>query len=162
MDKLIKILKEKCIEEPLIGATHCLLHADDTLIISTCKDMFMKKCELMFDFFSSEGLNINMGKSCYMIINPNPDDYRRDLVIGNTILEYKSSHMYLGHILSDSGDVKNNVKLQMDVKSPNVTFKLRNFIARNYIAPFDIKLKVVNSCVNTSLIYACETWEMLL
>lgn len=158
MDKLIRLLKDKCIREPLLGLTHCLLHADDTLLLSTSKELFIKKCELTFDFFSSEDLHINLDKTCFMIINPGSEDHRLDLVIRDNILKYKSSHIYLGHILSDSGSITVNFKMQMDTKSPNVTLKLRNFISKNYFAPLHIKYKVMNSCVNSCLLYACETW----
>ena len=35
MDDLISFLKEKCVDEPNINMMHCLLHADDTALLST-------------------------------------------------------------------------------------------------------------------------------
>ena len=35
MDEIIDILKQKCIDEPVLNSLHCLLHADDTLVLST-------------------------------------------------------------------------------------------------------------------------------
>ena len=36
MDEVIDILKEKCVDEPIISNLHCLLHADDTLGCPLC------------------------------------------------------------------------------------------------------------------------------
>ena len=39
---LFKELKEKCESEPIIYDLHCLLHADDTLVLHI--DLFIRKC----------------------------------------------------------------------------------------------------------------------
>ena len=41
IDGLISYLKTHCVEETLIGSIHCLLHADDTAILSTDRKLFM-------------------------------------------------------------------------------------------------------------------------
>ena len=47
IDDLITYLKANCAEEPLIGLMHCLLHADDTAVISTDRELFIKKRNIM-------------------------------------------------------------------------------------------------------------------
>ena len=47
MDGLISFLEIHCIEEPILNVIHCLLHADDTVIISTDRETFVRKCNLM-------------------------------------------------------------------------------------------------------------------
>ena len=44
MDKLIESLRQKCIVEPILGSIHCILHADDTLVLSTSRELFILKC----------------------------------------------------------------------------------------------------------------------
>ena len=51
IDGLISYLKVHCIEEPIIGIIHCLLHADDTAVLSTDRKLFVIKCNLMLEFF---------------------------------------------------------------------------------------------------------------
>ena len=36
--------------------------------------------------------------------------------------------------------------------------KFSNFCRKNFLAPLDIKIKVLNTCVNASILYSCETW----
>ena len=43
MDELIDIMHEKCTRENIIGTLHILLHADDTVILSTDRSLFIKK-----------------------------------------------------------------------------------------------------------------------
>ena len=46
----------------------------------------------------------------------------------------------------------------LDDKRANVTIKYGNFCRKNFLAPFDIKLHVLNTCVTASILYSCETW----
>ena len=36
--------------------------------------------------------------------------------------------------------------------------KYTNYCSRNYLAPLQIKFKVLTSCVTSTIIYGCETW----
>ena len=44
MDDFITIMREKCINENIIGSLHILLHADDIVVLSTCRNQFIYKC----------------------------------------------------------------------------------------------------------------------
>ena len=50
MDDVIKILKEKCVNEFLIANLHSFLHADDTLF-SFDRQLFIDKCNILIDTF---------------------------------------------------------------------------------------------------------------
>ena len=50
IDDLITYLNANCVEETLIGLMHCLLHADDTAVISTDRELFIKKCNIMTQY----------------------------------------------------------------------------------------------------------------
>ena len=41
MDEIIDILNDKCIKEPVINSLHCLLHTDDTSVLSTEHNLFI-------------------------------------------------------------------------------------------------------------------------
>ena len=158
IDDLISYLKKKCIEEPLIGLMHCLLHADDTAVTSTERKLFIKKCNFMLQYMKENCLYLNMSKSSYMIINAKADDYKADIHFGGGILEYKAKVTYLGAIISDTGIIQHDVNNYLSEKSPNVTIKFNNFCRKNFLAPIGIKLKVLDICATTSLPYSCETW----
>ena len=48
LDGLVKYLEDHCSNEPLIDDLHCLLHADDTAMISINRIQFIKKCDYKF------------------------------------------------------------------------------------------------------------------
>ena len=68
INDLIDYVKDKCIPETIIDTIDTLLHADDTLVISTSEELFARKCNIMLEYFDQNKLKPNLGKSGYMII----------------------------------------------------------------------------------------------
>ena len=99
MDETIDILKQKCIDEPVLNSLHCLLHADDTLVLSTERNRFRHKCDVLIDAFNTEKMSINFKKSGYMIINGKEADVKCDLKLKTGWLDHKNNHKYIGYIL---------------------------------------------------------------
>ena len=158
INDLIIYLKVKCVEEPLINNMHSLLHADDTAILSTNRKLFIIKCNHMLQYFCDNQLGLNLGKSGYLIINAKNNDLKTTIHLDNGCLEYKNHVVYLGGFISDTGNIDTDVSLYLKEKRPNVSVKFVNFCAKNYLAPFGIKLKVLDTCVSSSLCYGSETW----
>ena len=158
MDSVINILKEKCANEFIINSVHCLLHADDTLIMSLDFDNFINKCNVLVESFRRKKLSMNMSKSAYIVINPPADFVKVDCQIDGGWLPYQSSVVYLGAVISDTGLVSNDVVLQAQTKYKTISIKLANFITNHMSAPVTVKTKVLNTSVNASILYSCETW----
>ena len=157
VDDLIDYLKAKCLEEPLLKELHCLLHADDTAILSTDRRLFIEKCNHMLDYFESNSLSLNLSKSGFIVINGKEED-KNDIELKNGFLANKKAATYLGVIISESGNIAYDVNLFIEEKQSNVIVKYPNFCRRKFLAPLDTKLNVLNCCVSSSLTYACETW----
>ena len=66
-------LKIHCDPDEFLGDLHSLLHADDTVILSTSKKQFIDKCNKMTVFFSENRLSLNIEKSAYMIVGTNTE-----------------------------------------------------------------------------------------
>ena len=80
MDEIIDVFKGKCGDEPIINNLHCLLHADDTLELSTDSTLFVNKCNILIDSIQKRCLSIS--KSGYMIINASEKVLKTDLKLG--------------------------------------------------------------------------------
>ena len=158
MDGLFEHLENKCSVEEFLKDIHVLIHADDTIILSTSREQFIKKCNESIDFFTQNKLNLNIDKSCFLIINPKEGDRRSCIILKSGVLKYKSKIDYLGVIVSDSGVLKDDVKSFTTQKNGNVSVKFTNFCKKNKNAPLHVKLEVLDKCAKASLIYACETW----
>ena len=158
MDELVAHLQHHCIEEPLIKTMHCLLHADDTAILSTDRELFIKKCNAMVDYFDENSLKLNLKKSAFLIINGGANDTKDNIQLNFGMLAYQSSVVYLGAVVSDCGSITFDIEKFICGKRPNVTIKYNNFVRKNHLAPLSIKLEVLDVCASSSLVYACETW----
>ena len=111
----------------------------------------------MLDYFQDNQLTLNFSKSAYMIINGN-NDAKTDIQLKNGTLAYVTSYTYLGAIITDSGSIKHDVICHINSKRPNLTIKYTNFCKKNFLAPLHIKKMVLDTCVNASLVYGCESW----
>ena len=56
INDLIDYIRIRCVSEPLLEVMHVLLHADDTLIISINRLLFVQKCNRMVDYFHENEL----------------------------------------------------------------------------------------------------------
>ena len=160
IDDLVDFLEQRCPREPFIDTLHCLLHADDTTIISTDRQLFIDKCNVMLEYFDENELKLNLSKSGYLIINGKEADHKCPLTLRNGFLDYKSIVKYLGMKFSDTGSIKEDVEINVESKRSHLTIKYGNFCRKNFLAPLDVKLHVLNSCVSASLLYGCEVWGM--
>ena len=158
MDGLFDHLDNKCSLEELLADIHTLIHADDTIILSTDRNNFIKKCNEVVYFFHTNGLSLNLDKSAYLIINPKDIDTKTNIILDSGILKYRSVIEYLGVFLSDTASISHDVKLFADRKRSNVSIKYTNFCKINRNAPLHVKLDVLYTCVSSALTYGCETW----
>ena len=73
-------------------------------------------------------------------------------------LSYKNRIVYLGLTFTDSGKIKEDIRVNITEKKSNITTKYINFCAKNYLAPLKVKLTYLNACSLSSLCYGSETW----
>ena len=158
MDDFIDIVRNKCLREPVIGVLHILLHADDTAIMSTNKILFIRKCNILLAAFKEKKVSLNLKKSGFLVINPHTLEDRLDIKLDSGWLNYCSTFVYLGAIFSDNGTVYYDLNLHVKNRGKSVFVKLANFIRNNPAAPITVKKKILNSCLNASLLYGCEAW----
>ena len=159
IDGLFQHLQSMCDLETLLNDIHALVHADDTIILSTDRQKFIHKCNEAIRFFSENKLTLNVGKSKYLIINfSNTLHSRSNLILDRGVLKYKESFKYLGVFISDAGSLKQDVNSYIAHKRSNVSIKFPNFCTVHRNAPLSAKLEVLDCCVSSSLTYAAETW----
>ena len=117
LDDIIDHLKQHCIVEPILNDLHCLLHADDTLLLSTNREHFTKKCNLLLNMILDKKMKLNYTKSGFMIINGKSNDLKFDLKLEIGWLKYKSSQKYLGTIFTDTGILKADISSFIEKKT---------------------------------------------
>ena len=103
-------------------------------------------------------MSLNYKKSGYFIINGAAEDVKCHLKLKSGWLNYNSVQKYLGAIFTDSGSVSKDVDSFLKQKTKEVNVKLASFLIKNELAPLSVKLRIVDACINSSLLYGCESW----
>ncbi len=136
-----------------LGTLHCLLLMDDTVILASSRDAMNRKLLLLMEATKQTDMSVHPTKSKYFAINTADHD---PFVLGDVVISYQDVYTYLGSPISNSSMVK-QVADHAATKQCHVR-KFASFIARNSDAPFEIKRKVWESCLNSALLYSCESW----
>ena len=127
INDLIDFVQTRCIPEAIIDTMHILLHADNTIVLSTNVSLFIKKCNVLIEYFDINKLKLNLGKSGFTIIGGNIND-KHDILLSNGSLEYKEILKYLG--VCNKGSIKEDVKTFVTNKRGNVITKRGNVITK--------------------------------
>ena len=91
-----------------------------------------------------------------MVITKDIKIRKKMLEVNNCYLTYKQVMKYLGIQISDTGSVKKDADLLVDNKRGEIYTKFTNFCG--YLTPLTIKLKVLNTCLISSILYGCACW----
>ena len=54
MDEFFDKVREKCVSENIIGVLHLLLHPGDTIVLSTERNLFIEKCNILIEAFGNK------------------------------------------------------------------------------------------------------------
>ena len=67
--ELVTMLKSHIEPGGFLGDLHCMLLMDDTVLLSTNREMCVQKFEVLLKFFQEYGMEINTKKTKFMAIN---------------------------------------------------------------------------------------------
>ena len=113
----------------------------------------------MIKYFGNNKLKLNISKSSYLVISNKKEDVKGRIELDKNHLYYKKEITYLGIKINDHGNLRKDIINSLDEKRSNVTIKFTNFCGKNFLAPINVKLKVLRSCVVSTFLYSCESWS---
>ena len=140
----------------LLDVLHILIHADDATIIAWDRASAIQKLQSMLEYCKLNHILCQFSKCEFLVVNGDSGD-TVPLPFGNDSLRNVNHILLLGSHLSSTASVKEELELHMSKRFKSV-IKFYNFLRSNVIAPLKVKLKVLKSCVLSSLLYNCETW----
>lgn len=91
-----------------------------------------------------------------MTINGDDDD-RKALEVDNMVIKNCETYTYLGCQFTQDGNLNTAVKKQCESKLCHVT-KYEAFVSKNAEAPFNVKKKVLEAALLSSILYGVESW----
>ena len=140
--------------EDLIHMYHILVHADDALILATKKSILKEKFQVLETYCNENKIKLQPKKCSFICIN---SIEREPITLENGEIHHSSETIYLGSTITNVGNINNDIK--QEIKGKEKAFnKFFSFMHKNYNAPIKVKLKVLNACLYSSVLYNCETW----
>lgn len=157
VEKFIRMLRYFCPSNGFLAWLHCLCLMDDKIIIATNASDFQFKLNLLYNYCNDSGMKINLSKTKCLIINAHNDELNTSFTIGNDAIEYAQSYLYLGSYFTADGSIVSSLKLQAQAKEKEINkFIIFNNTNKDY--PLWVKMRVLDSCIVSSITYGCESW----
>ena len=135
----------------MFEALHLLIHAGDATIIASTREIAIDKLRSMLYYCA-----INCIIPQFLVVNGSEID-REPLPLGKNSLSNVNHIILLGSYLPSKASLKEEMMLHMQKRYKSV-IKFYNFIRANRAAPLQVKIKVLRSCVVSSLLHNCETF----
>ena len=126
---------------------------DDTIILATSKEQMLYKLQTLKHCIDDIGMTMNPAKSQFMSIN---DETVTSFQVDDVVIARTGCYEYLGTPVM-MAPISEQVKTHLSRKFGNVC-KFISFLKKNSDAPFQVKKKVWESALCSSIFYSCETW----
>ncbi|KAI8496360.1 hypothetical protein Bbelb_256590 [Branchiostoma belcheri] len=131
--------------------------ADDLALLSENNQDLQHLTTKLEQFAGKVGLRISIEKTKTMEVGDRADQPRLTISVYNTQVETVDQFTYLGSVLSNSGEVEPDISCRLG-KAAAVFRRMRTIWATSAI-DLDTKLRLYNSIVLPTAIYASETWK---
>ena len=152
VDCLIDAL-DTCGPDGWLEHLHCVMQMDDTAVVAVSRQRLIQKLLVVKATSDALGQTMHPDKSRFFAINA---DDTSPIWIEEVVIKFTLKYVYLGAKMSDSR-IPAQIADHMSDKFCNL-LKFTSFLRKNSDAPFQVKEKVWNSCLTSSIMYGCETW----
>ena len=143
--------------EPLIYIYHMLVHADDILMLSTSRTVAVEKMIALLNYCAQNFIKLQIIKCAFMCVNSDDPDDEKPLLFQNLQLNPTTKEVYLGSMITKSVKVEDDVSADIVLRQISVV-KFFSFIRCNRNAPVSVKMKCLDACIRSSVLYNSETW----
>ena len=144
----------------LLDKLHLLIHADDANILTSSRESMVLKIKSVLSYCTLNKIQLQLSKCKFIVINGSDDD-KKDFITDMGPSSSVSQLIILGSPLTYTGILKDDLDAHLKDKIKNI-IKYFNFIRSNRTALISIKLKVLSSCVLSTILYNCETFGHML
>ena len=132
-----------------------LRFADDIDLLAENEEDLQKLTTELHESGKSYGLMINKGKTKVMVMGK---DTRADIRIDGENIEQVDQFVYLGSLITKDNNCSLEIKRRIGIAAG--TYGSLNEIWKSTKISFQNKLKLLDSCVMSTLLYACEAWTL--
>ncbi len=137
VNDLITLIKQNCCADGFLAWLHVLVLMDDTVLLSTSRAAMLNKIRILKDFCTSHGMEINLKKTKFFVINGSEDD-RHPMNIEGLVVEACQQYVYLGSPFTADGSATSAISAHAQSKMCH-TLKFVSFVNKNNDIPFIVK-----------------------
>ena len=134
-----------------------LVHADDILMLSTSRTVAVEKMIALLNYCAQNFIKLQIIKCAFMCVNSDDSDDEKPLLFQNLQLNPTTKEVYLGSMITKSVKVEDDVSADIVLRQISVV-KFFSFIRCNRNAPVSVKMKCLDACIRSSVLYNSETW----
>ena len=150
---LVKLFNNKFPIEEIIHLYHILLHADDCLLLSTVRSLFVKKFECLQQYCVDNNISLQPKKCGFLAINTTEVD---SIVLENGVINCLNEAVYLGSTITNTGKVSMDVASEIKQRHKQFS-RFHAFLRENYNAPLSVKETVLDAGI-AAVLHNCESW----
>ena len=133
--------------EPLIYIYH---------LLATSRSIAISKTRHLMQYCKENDIKLQTTKCAMMCVNSNNAKDNEMIQIDNLSLNSTKCEIYLGSAITNSTKLIDDVNADRKHRQVSVV-NFFAFLRSNLNAPIDIKIKVLNACIMSSLLYNAET-----
>jgi hypothetical protein len=134
-----------------------LAFADDVVLMARSKDAFVGLFKEMTREASLFGLEVNIKKTKYMIMDCRGTDRSTELTINKEErFERVTEFKYLGTIVTENNDIMPEIKQRINIG--NRSFCALKKLLTSKIVTRKTKLQVYKTIIRPTVTYGAETW----
>jgi hypothetical protein len=157
LERAMDGVKEKCKGISIQGVNiNNLRFADDIDVMEENAEELTRTVQCLSDDCKPYGLRMNLDKTKSMVFGSN--DIEKRIEVDRTMLENVSEFTYLGSTFTFDLDCKRGVTLRF-AKAKAVLVALEK-IWKSKSITLRSKLAILQTCVFSGALYACETWVL--
>ena len=134
VNDMIRLIKDNCGLDGFLLWLHSIVLMDDTVLLSTTKDGMMKKIKLVDDFCVSHGMEINVLKTKFMVLNGSATD-QQPITVDNITVNPCERYVYLGSTFTADGSTSTAIKAHAQRVMCHA-LKFIAFVDKNNDVPF--------------------------
>lgn len=135
---------------------HCLLYADDLVLLSTSPEGLQSKLDCLEKYCNDWCLNVNINKTKILTFNKSGKLIKHNFYLGGELLDCVNKYKYLGILFSASGSFS-DARKDLYNKSLKAYFKLCKMIF-SFHPHTKTSMHIFDHTVKPIMLYASEVW----
>ena len=145
----------------LNGTTQILTYADDIALLGDNKETLINNAKILLDKTKELGLQINVEKTKYMVTDRIQNIHNNgNLVVCDKIFERVSNFKYLGSILNQTNEIREELKRRINLG--NACFYSVKKLLGSRILSRRLKIRIYRTIILPVVLYGSEAWSLTL